>query len=216
VLRIALIVAFAAALALVGPAQAQDFSTLEAACNANPQTIGVDGLEQPGAVPRFCSCLVTQFPGLDQDDVNLLVREVEGTSSAELRDANPNSPNIERMAEAAVAYCVSPAILSGAAPDASGSPFHMEPLAEACVESGLVLGTVSKSATGPKATRIEICGCMVTDLKGRITAEEAPLITRAFQGTLTAAEREASEELGERFEAAFSRCLAVAGIGMSD
>lgn len=117
------------AAALSSPTGAQswppvDFGAFEAACRTQEGMLSyveAAPLTEPPAINRLCGCMVESLGDLAQPDIDILTRDLLGTSSQDERTAHASYPALSERAGRAVLSCADKA-LAAASPEPTPAP----------------------------------------------------------------------------------------------
>ena len=201
------------------PALAQTASTdaFTAACGANPGffEFAVTGLD-PEGLGRLCSCLVTEFSGLEEPDFAMLVKDLEGTATAEDRTAYGDYTALEITARDGLDKClVLEGFADGSDPGAIpvGDMADMTRFEAACHGSGGLLQVIGGTTEQATPIRTTLCDCLSVALGPQLTTADADILAQDLDGTATEASRAAHanyQEAESRAGAAFDSCFATA------
>ena len=208
-------------LAFQTPALAQTASTdaFAAACSANPGffEFAVTGLaSDPEGLGRLCSCLVTEFSGLEEPDFAMLIKDLEATATAEDRTAYGDYTALEITARDGLDKCL---VLEGFADgsDPGGVPAgdmaDMTRFDAACQGSDGLLEVIGGTTEQATPIRTTLCDCLSVALGPQITTADADILSQDLDGTATEASRAAPANYSEaesRAGAAFDSCFATA------
>lgn len=199
-------------LGIAGPARAQSVNDFGGACNANPDffSFAVTGLaEDTEGLGRLCGCLATEFGGLEAADYGMLIKDLEGTATAEERTAYGDYTALELKARENLDKClVVEGFADGAEPVAGAD---MSAFEASCTGSALLLEIIGGDAEAATPKRDELCGCLSTTLGPQISTADAAILGRDLDGTATQQTRDAHPgyaALAEMAGVAFDTCFA--------
>lgn len=208
---------FALAVVLLAPhALGQDVrAEFSAACSGNPGffSFAVAGLESdPDGHGRLCGCLATEFSALDDDEIAMLVKDLDGSATAEDRAAFGDYTALELKARDGLDKClVLEGFADGADPGASGDRADMTQFNAACTGSEGLLMVIGGEPDAAMPIRAKLCACLDVALAPQISTADANILGQDLDGTATQESRDAYPTYGElevTAGAAFDTCFA--------
>jgi hypothetical protein len=209
--EIAIWAAVASLVLLAQPVAAQDArSEFDNACTANPGffSFAVAGLEQdPDGLARLCGCLATEFEDLEDADIAMLVKDLDGSATAEDRAAYGDYTALELKAREGLDTClVREGFADGVDPAGDRANFNA-----ACTGSEGLLMVIGGEPEAAAAARDKLCACLDVALAPQISTADADILGQDLDGTATQESRAAYPtyaEIETKAGAAFDTCFA--------
>lgn len=215
------VAAVLAGLFSVTPSQAQttDTAPFVAACEANGAPFLGDGNE--AQLPEFCGCLATEFGARSQSDIDLLTKDILGTSTEADRAAHGAYGALEEAARASTDMCfqqigladaAAPGVIEGDVPFVTPD---MAAFDATCRASPSFLNWMSSGKMTGEQARDAICGCLVEEFPLNFQQSTVDILAKTLDGTLTDAERTAHtnyDTFAARAESITGQCIKDLGL----
>jgi hypothetical protein len=190
-------VALLAGMLFVTPshAQAADTAPFVAACEGSAIAFLGEGNE--ASLPDFCGCLATQFSARPQADIDLLTKDILGTSTDSDRAAHGAYQALEQAARDTTNACfqqiglgdqADPGVIEGDIPFVTPD---MAAFDATCRASPGFLNWMSDGKMTGEQARDAICGCLVEQFPLHFQQSTVDILGKTLDGTLTDAERTA-------------------------
>ena len=170
---------FLAAAAMIGllfatPATAQVADTapfVDACTAAGPEAFGLADAAQ---ATTFCGCLGTELSSHPQADIDVLLADIQGTSTEASHAAHGNYEAVEEAARDSVNKCITdvvgePTTGMVEVPDPDRVAPDMAGFDANCRASTRLKDYLANAPGGPEAALDAACGCVSTELSARFS-----------------------------------------------